>query len=36
MILEKILEKSKRLILGTDISFIRDIYFEIDWSARLI
>ncbi len=36
MIWEKILEKSKRLILTIDISFVRDIYFEIDWSARLI
>lgn len=32
----KILDKSNRLILNTDISFIRDIYYNIDWSARLI
>jgi len=36
MITEKILEKSKRLVLNTDTKFIRDIYYNIDWSARLI
>lgn len=32
----QVLEKSNRLILNTDISFIRDIYYKIDWSAKLI
>ena len=31
-----IIDKSNRLILNTDISFIRDIYNKIDWSTRLI
>jgi hypothetical protein len=32
----KILDKSKRIILGTSLEFLRDIYFEIDWNSRLI
>lgn len=34
--LTKVLDRSKRLVINSDISFIRDMYYRIDWSARLI
>ena len=33
---QKILEKSNRLILWTDTSFVRDLFYKIDWDFRLI
>lgn len=32
----KVLDKSRQIVLSTSIEFIRDIYYKIDWSARLI
>jgi hypothetical protein len=33
---EKIIEKSNILVSATDLSFVRNIYDEIDWSQKLI